>query len=129
MVKVGPFTRAKRMETIQNLLPWIDLLWAPVALLVVPRGVKIKTAVFTLFCSLLLRMQVEFLNVIGFGHGFLGLMESAILTRAQVTYSAFIFIFLILAYFSPGVDKHVHIAASITILIVAFCVSTFVMVL
>jgi hypothetical protein len=114
---------------VQTLLPWIDLLWAPLALLVVPKGVKIKTAVFTLFCALALRLQVEFMQQIGFGKGFLGLMESAILTRGQITYGGFIFLFLILAHFSPGVDKHVHIAACITILIVAFCVSTFVMVL
>lgn len=129
MVKLGPITRDKRMETLQNLLPWADLLWAPLALLVVPKGIKIKTAVFTLFCAFALRLQVELLQSIGFHRGFLGLMESPILTRGQITYGVFILLFLILAYFSPGVDKHVHIAACITILIVAFCVSTFVMVL
>lgn len=117
------------METPQNFLPWIDLLWAPLALLAVPKGVKIKTALFTLLCAFALRLQVEFLQSIGFGKGFLGLMDAAILTRGQITYGVFIFLLLVLAYFSPGVDKHVHIAACITILIVAFCVSTFVMVL
>lgn len=114
---------------MQTLLPWIDLLWAPVALIVVPKGIKIKTALFTLFCALALRLQVELLQSIGFGKGFLGLMESGILARGQVTYGVFILFLLILAFFSKGVDKHVHIAACITILIVAFCVSTFVMVL
>lgn len=117
------------MFTIQSLLSWVDLLWAPIALLVAPRGLKIKTALFTLFCWLLLRLQVEFFQQIGFGRGFLHLMHSDILVRGQVTYGVIILFFLILTYFSRGVDKHVHIAASITMLIVAFCISTIVMVL
>lgn len=131
MVKVGPVKNSpeKQMVTVQSLLPWVDLLWAPLALLVVPKGVKIKTAIFTLLCAFLLRLQVEFLQQIGLGRGFFGLMESAILSRGQVTYGVFILFFLVLAYFSPGVNKHVHIAASISIMVTAFCVSSLVMVL
>jgi hypothetical protein len=131
MVKVGPAQNRpeNQMVTVQSLLPWLDLLWAPLALLLVPKGVKIKTAIFTLLCAFLLRLQVEFLQQIGMGRGFFGLMESLILPRGQITYGVFILIFLILAYFSPGVNKHVHIAASITIMMSAFCVSSLVMVL
>lgn len=115
--------------TSQSLYAWIDLLWVPIALLTMERGKKIFTCGFVLSCSLLLRLQVELLQQLGYPRGFLGLVETSIFTRGLVTYAAFIALFLILAYYSPGSDKTVHLAASITILIIAFCVSLFVMVL
>lgn len=117
------------MMTVQTILPWIDLLWAPVAALSMEKGKRFKTVGFVLACVMVLRFQVELLQQIGMNHGFFGVMESAILPRGQVTYGIFILLFLLLAYFSPGSDKHVHLAASITIMIAAFCVSTLVMVL
>lgn len=117
------------MITVQSLLPWADLLWAPIALLVVPKGVKIKTVIFTLLCAFLLRLQVEMLHQIHLDNGFFGVMEMPVLLRGQMVYGVFIAFFLLLAYFSPGVNKHVHIAASITMMIAAFCASTLLMVL
>ena len=117
------------MTTVQNLLSWVDLLWIPIALLSAERGKRLFTAIFAGACILLLRLQVELLRGIGFSNGFLGFMTSDILTRGMVTYGLFILLFLILAHFSKGSDKNIHIAASITIMIAAFCVSTLVMVL
>lgn len=117
------------MTTVQNLLSWIDLLWIPIALLTAERGKRLFTAIFAGACILLLRLQVELLRGIGFSKGFLGFMTSDILYRGMVVYGLFILLFLILAHFSKGGDKNIHIAASITIMIAAFCVSTFIMVL
>ena len=117
------------MTTVQTIFPWLDLLWVPVALLTAERGKRLFTAVFAGACVLLLRLQVELLRGIGFSKGFLGFMTSDILYRGMVVYGVFILLFLILAHFSKGGDKNIHIAASITILIAAFCVSSFIMVL
>ena len=115
--------------TAQTIVDWIDLCWIPIGLLAAERGKRLFTAAFTGACVLLLRLQVELLRGIGFSNGFLGFMKSDILMRGMVTYSFFILLFLVLAHFSHGGYKSVHVAASITIMIAAFCVSTLVMVL
>ncbi len=117
------------MFTIQSLTPWIDLLWIPLSLVIIEKGRKIKTAFFAGACVLMLRLQIELMQSVGFPRGVFGLIDMGLLPRGQITYGLFIFFFLILSHFSPGVDKHVHIAASITIFITAFCVSTLVMIL
>lgn len=87
------------------------------------------TAIFAGACALLLRFQVELLQSIGFPKGFFGLIDLAPLLRGQIVYSLFIVLLMVLAWFSKGVDKNVYIAASITMMLSAFCVSTLVMVL
>lgn len=133
MVKTGLYApkhsvNAKPM-TAQTLLQWIDLLWIPAGFLAAERGKRLFTAAFAGACILLLRLQVELMNGIGFTHGFLGFMTSAVLYRGMAVYGFFILLLLVLAYYSKGGDKNIHIAASITLMIAAFCVSTFIMVL
>lgn len=116
-------------QTAHILYAWIDLLWVPVALLAMERGKKLFTCLFVLSCVLLLRLQVELMQQIGFPRGFLGFMDSDVFTRGLIAYGGFIAFFMVLAYYSKGSDKNIHIAASISILIAAFCVSLFIMVL
>jgi hypothetical protein len=117
------------MITLQTILPWADLFWVPVALAVAEPGKRLLTAGFAGACVLLLRLQVELLQELGLSRGFFGLMQSDILNRGMVTYGVFILFFLIIAHFSKGTYKTIHLAASITIMITAFCVSTLIMVL
>lgn len=116
-------------QIMHGLLSWADLFWLPVAFLTMERGKRLLTCGFVLSCALLLRLQVELLHGIGYPYGFFGLMAAPVMIRGLVTYGVFILLFLLLAYFSKGSDKSIHIAASITIMIVAFCVSSLVMVL
>lgn len=111
------------------LLNWIDLLWLPAGFFIVERGKRLLTMGFILSCMILLRLQVELLDEGGFPNGIMGFMESGILTRGMVTYGVFIALFLLIARFSPGVDKSIHIAASISVFFAAFCLSTLIMVL
>jgi hypothetical protein len=113
----------------QTAFEWMDLLWIPFALLIMERGKKLFTCAFVLSCVLLLRLQVELMQQIGYPHGFLHWLDSTIFTRGLITYGTFIGLFMLLAFYSKGGDKNVHIAASITIMIAAFCVSSFIMVL
>ncbi len=137
MVKYGPLKILDRAEDIvsdkymnlNDFINWADLAWIPVALLVEHRGKKIFSALFAAACSLLLRLQVDMLVGIGFPEGVFGLMDMPELMRGQITYSIFILFFFVISYYSKGANNHIHIAASITILIAAFCVSTLVMVL
>ena len=115
--------------TIQTVLAWIDLIWIPGSLIAAEPGKRLFAAGFAGACCLLLRLQAELLRGIGYANGFLGFMQSDVLIRGQVIYSFFILAFLILAHFSQGVYKSVYLAASISIMIAAFCVSSFIMVL
>lgn len=117
------------MNLAQTAYQWIDLVWVPIALLTMERGKKIFTCLFVLSCALLLRLQVELLQQMRYPRGIIGFMEADVFTRGLITYGAAIAAFLVLAYYSKGGDKNVHIAASITILIGVFCVSSLVMVL
>lgn len=137
MVKSGLYTAPQNNKnTAMNIAPaaqtayqWIDLMWIPLALLTMERGKKLLTCFFILSCVLLLRLQIELVQQIGYPRGIFGLMESDIYTRGLVAYGGFIALFLLLAYFSKGGEKSVHMASSITILIAAFCVSSVIMVL
>jgi len=132
MVKTGLKAQNKPNEPMtiaQTILAWIDLLWIPVSLIAAEPGKRLFAAGFAGACALLLRLQVELLREIGYSNGFFGFMESDILLRGQITYSFFILIFLMLAHFSKGVYKSVYLAASITIMITSFCVSSLIMVL
>lgn len=113
----------------QILYPWLDLLWIPLAVVAVERGKRFLTIGFVLACVLMLRLQMELMHSIGQPYGFFGFMTTSIYDRGLVTYGIFIALFLLLAHFSRGGDKNVHVAASITILIAAFCVSSLIMVL
>ncbi len=117
------------MSIAQTAYQWIDLLWVPAALLTMERGKRLLTCAFILSCVLLLRLQVELLRQVGFPNGFFGLMAGDIYPRGLMTYGVFILLFLLMARMSLGTTKTIHMAASITILIAAFCLSSFIMVL
>ncbi|PZQ46725.1 MAG: hypothetical protein DI551_04540 [Micavibrio aeruginosavorus] len=117
------------MTLAQIFYQWIDLFWVPVALLTVEKGKRLFTCGFVLSCVLLLRLQVELLQQIGMPNGFFGWLGADIFLHGVITYGAFVAFFFIFSHFSQGSDKSVHMAASITILIAAFCVSSFIMLL
>ena len=115
--------------TAQTLYEWMDLLWIPIALLLMEKGKKIFTCLFILGCVLLLRLQLDLLGQIGRPNGLLGWIETDAYLRGVACYGVFIALFLLLARLSPGSDKNVHIAASITLMILAFCLSSLIMLL
>lgn len=107
----------------------LDLLWVPVAWLCLHKGQRLKATLFVLMCAFVMRLQIELMQSIGYGNGFFRLIDTPLYIRGLVTYSLFILGLFILSYFSPKTDSFVYIAASITIFIAAFCVSSLVMVL
>lgn len=111
------------------LFNYIDLAWVPVAILCLHKGQRLKASLFVLMCAFIMRLQIDFMKDIGYGRGFFGFLDAPLYMRGLVTYSVFILAFFVLSYFSPKTDSFVYIAASITIFIAAFCVSSLVMVL
>lgn len=117
------------MWSAQTLFQWIDLLWLPVAMLVVHPGQRLMAGGFALACALLMRLQVELMQEIGYPRGFLPILQSDLFNRGLITYGIFLLAFLLMSYYSKETDRFVYMAASITILTIAFCVSTAVMLL
>lgn len=111
------------MEHIAN---WIDLAWIPIALVALHKGQRFKGVMFILTCVFALRMQVEFMQEIGYPTGILPLLDFPMLERGYISYGAFIATFLILSHFSREKDPYVYIAAAITVFIAAFVVSSLV---
>lgn len=110
-------------------LNWFDLVWVPVALLVVNKGQKLKAVLFVLACALALRLQVELMVEINYPSGFLPLLDYPLLHRGFIIYGVFTAVFLALSFFSREKDHYIYIAAAIAVFTIAFCVSSFVMVL
>lgn len=117
------------MDIAQTLFDYIDLAWIPVALLCLHKGQRLGAVAFVLACAFIMRLQIELMESIGYGGGVFHLIDTPLYIRGLVTYSLFVLGLFVLGYFSPRSDKFVFIAASITIFITAFCVSSAVMVL
>lgn len=114
---------------MNEILQWIDLVWLPVSLLVVHKGHRVMAMAYFAACMLMLRLQVELISSIGYPTGILPLMSSGLFIRGLVVYSLFHAGYLVIAYFSPGSEKSVFLAASISIFFAALFTSMIVMVL
>ncbi len=111
------------------ILQWIDLVWLPVGLFVVHKGHRLLAGGYFIACALMLRLQVELMQSIGYPTGILTLMKSDLFIRGIVVYAVFNAGYLLIAYFSPGSDKTVFLAASLTIFFSAMFSSTIIMLL
>ena len=102
---------------------FIDLIWIPVALVVVAPRQRVWAVLFVLLCALSMRLQIELMVDAGYGKGFTLLLDSDVKTRATLIYGIFTALYLALVYFSPRTPWAVLLSASIVIYITAFTVS------
>lgn len=112
-----------------NIYHYIDFVWLPVTFLVVHKGHRLLALAFVLTTLVTFRIQVELMEWTGYGTGFLPIMESSIFARGMVIYSVIIMFFLLLAHYSPNTKQIVFFAASLSIYILAFCLSMLLMIL
>lgn len=108
---------------------WLDLIWLPIVFLMVTKEQRIWAVGFLFSCMLMMRLQVEVMQEIGYDEGFTGLMTSDSFDRGLVVYSIFYVAYLILAHYSPNTRGPMFIAGSISIFFMAFFASTFIMLL
>lgn len=114
---------------LAQFLPWLDLFWIPLALAVVHPEQRIKAVLFAAACVLMLRMQVEMMGQIGYPDGFFGWWGKPLLYRGMIGYGLLIAFYLLMARLSPKTNVFVMMAASITLFILGFCVTSALMVL
>lgn len=107
---------------------WADLTWLPLSLLIVHKGQKIKACAFIIVCMVVMRLQIQTFEMMGLTKGVTGFFDWPLMHRGYTVYGVFIFLFLILSYFSPYTRGPIYLAASLSIFFMAFTVSSIVLV-
>jgi hypothetical protein len=120
------------MQPIENFLQafmteWPDLLWLPVAALIVHKGQKLKALFFVIVCISSLRLQMEIMQSTGFTRGFTGFFQISSFQRGLIVYSVFIAGYILISYLSPYTKGPIYLAASLSIFFMAFVASFFMM--
>lgn len=108
---------------------WIDALWIPVLLLSTHGMNRLLAAGFVCAGMLMMRLQVELMESIGYPNGILQLLKIPLFERGLIIYSVFYLLYAIMAHYSPGATKVIVLASSITMLFSALLVSSIAMVL
>jgi len=114
---------------LAKFLPYLDFFWVPLALVIVHPEQRIKAVIYALCCAFVLRLQVEFMEQIGYPRGIFALWNWPLLYRGMGGYAAAMAVYLLVARLSPRTDLFIMMAASIAIFIGAFCVTSLLMVL
>ena len=114
----------------EMIVQWLDLVWLPVVFFMVVPRLKWVSIGFVTACILMLRMQMELLEEFGIEkEGIRGMLTSDPFHRGLATYSVIILLYILLTVSSKRTMTEVYLAASITIFIIAFTISSIVMVL
>ena len=108
---------------------WLDAAWFPIALILVHKGQRIKACAFIGVCMMVMRLQIQIFDQMGFAKGITGFIDWPLIFRGYAVYGVFILLFIILSYFSPFTRGAIYLAASLSIFFMAFTVSSIVLIL
>ena len=108
---------------------WLDAAWLPIALILVHKGQRIKACAFIGVCMMVMRLQIQIFDQMGFAKGITGFIDWPLIFRGYAVYGVFILLFIILSYFSPFTRGAIYLAASLSIFFMAFTVSSIVLIL
>lgn len=114
---------------LSEIIPYADLAWFPLALLVVHRSQRVIVVAFLAASMLMMRLLVELVSSIGYPFGLLGFWDMHVFLRGLIVYSIFYALYLLLAFFSPGSFRVVLLAASISVFFITALAAVIVMVL
>lgn len=112
-----------------SILQWIDLIWLPLAWLVVGKKQRWWALATIASCMVMMRLMAELMETISYPSGIIGLLAMPVEYRGIAVYNFFYMGYLILAYYSPRTYSSVFMAASITIFFASWLCFAFVMVL
>ncbi len=113
----------------ETILPWIDILWLPVLLLLVHKKHKLIAASYVIFCMITMRMEVELIKSFGYEKGIIGLFDMDLLQRGQITFAAATLFYLIISLYSRYTKPVIYMAASLTIYFFASILALIAMIL
>ncbi len=108
---------------------WADIIWLPVAFIIVQKEHR-WWALGLIICSMILiRLQAEMMIYIGYDNGIMGLLSSNVHSRALVVSSIFYILFFIMAHYSKETKGVIFMAACLTIFFAIFVTTAIVMLL
>lgn len=110
------------------ILQWIDLIWLPVALLIVHKDQRLLSVAFMTIAFVMMRLQVELMDYIGYPNGLFNVIKSPVLYRSQIVYSLSYAFYIVLSFYSPGSRGAVHMLGALGIFFATFVVSSLIMV-
>ena len=110
-------------------IQYIDFIWLPIALFVLHTDQRWISVAFFLSCFMMMRLQIEMLTSMGYPTGILPLIDWPVRNTAMIVYMLFYIAYIGLAYWSPRTNKHIFLAASISIFFAATITSMVIMLL
>lgn len=110
-------------------LQWIDALWLIPALLAMRKGQRLWAAGFIAGCMIMMRLQVELMESMGYPYGMFSLWRLHVFYRGLAIYGFFYAVYLVTARFSPYARGPILLATSISFFFAALVVSMLGMVL
>ncbi len=108
---------------------WADVIWLPVAFLIVHKPHRWWAVGFIICSMILIRLQAEMMVFIGYDNGIMGLMSSNVHSRGLVVSGIFYILFFIMAHYSKETKGVIFMAASLTIFFAIFVTFALVMLL
>lgn len=108
---------------MQNLLQWLDLAWVVIALIVARKEQRVWVLGFFAGCMIMMRLEVELMQSIGYNQGIIGLLDYGVQARGLAVFSLFYLIFLVWLMFSPYAKGTILMAVSISIFFTAAFIS------
>ncbi|MAI61194.1 MAG: hypothetical protein CBB87_01740 [Micavibrio sp. TMED27] len=111
------------------ILQYIDLIWFPVMMFVVPKHRRIMVAALFVSCALMMRLQIELMESTGFDKGFTSFFDASVQMRAIATYNAFYFLYVCISLFTKNAMNIVFMAFSISVFFMAMITSMLIMML
>ncbi|MFK7839871.1 MAG: hypothetical protein AB8B83_06015 [Bdellovibrionales bacterium] len=111
------------------IIKYIDLIWLPVGIVLVHKEQRIVAGAFFISCFIMMRLQIEMMYVIGYPTGILPLLKHPVNLTAMGVYTFFYIIYLALCHWSPGSQKHIFLAATMSVFFAAMLTSQVIMLL
>ena len=108
---------------------WLDLIWIPIALIVLPRKQWIEALVLIICSAIMLRLQIDMVKQYGKPGGMTGWLSFELYHKGLVTYSVIIAIYIIASLMLYRHGWLIHLSLAIGVFFNAFILSTIVMVL
>lgn len=113
-------------EVINWLVDWLDLLWIPVALVILPRFQWLEALSMIICAAIMLRMQVELAQGAGAEYGLTGWLVYPAFYKGMAVYSAAIALYIILMLVLVRYHWRAHILLSFSVFFNAFILSSIV---
>ncbi len=108
---------------------WADILWLPVAFIIVHKHHRWWAVGFIICSMILIRLQAEMMTFIGYDRGIMGIMDSNVYSRGLIISSIFYILFFIMAHYSKDTKGVIFMAACLTIFFAIFVTTALVMLL